>query len=211
MKNFLIVDDHTIVRTGIKLILKGLYPTCVVKEAFNEKTALVILNETNFDMVFLDLNMPESDPYSLIHFLQHKQPYCSIVILTMNDEGHYAKRFFKLGIRGYLNKSVDESEIERAIQSILSGQIYVSETLKNSLTESVLKGSTENPFDALSDREFQVAQELIRGKTITQISNALNIHTSTVSTYKAKVFEKLKIPNSNVFELHSIAKTYKVI
>lgn len=211
MRSFLIVDDHSIVRTGIKLILLRLFPTAIIREAVNEKTCYAVLSEAKFDMVLIDLNMPESDPTAMIYYIQRKYPLCNIAILTMNEEKLFAKRFFKLGIKGYLNKAVDDKEIEKAIQLIVSGGIYVSDKLKNTLAESLLPGNKDNPFESLSDREFQVAQELIKGKSISEISYELNLHASTVSTYKAKIFEKMKIQNNNILELYSLAQTYNIV
>lgn len=211
MKKFLIIDDHSIVRAGIKLILKKMFPGAEIKEAYNEKSSLAFLKDEKFTLIFMDLNMPDSDPAALIHYILNKNSEANIIILTMNDENVYAKRFFKLGIKGFLNKSIEDTHIEAAITAVLSGQLYISDNLKRSLAESLLKGKTDNPFESLSDRELQVAQELIKGKSISEISGSLNIHASTVSTYKAKVFEKLNIPNNNLVELLSIAQSYNVI
>jgi len=211
MKRILIIDDHSIVRTGIKLIIKRNYPGAEIIEAHNEKTAIVKVNLQEFDMILMDLNMPESDPTSIIYYIKNKYPQTAIAILSMNEETVFAKRFFKLGIKGYINKSQSDTEIEKAINKILNGQTYISDYLKGSLAELALNGYSENPFESLSDREFQVMQELLRGKTITDISGILNINASTVSTYKAKVFEKLNIQHNNIVELMNVAKSFRVI
>lgn len=211
MKTILIIDDHSIVRTGIKLICKKKFPSAVTKEADNEKSAIQMINAHSFDLIIMDLNMPQSDPTAIIYYIKHKLPNAAIVILTTNEETVFAKRFFKMGIKGYLNKSLSDTEIETALNQVVNGKIYISEYLKNSLAESSLTGHTDNPFESLTDREFQVMQELLRGKSITDISDILNIHVSTVSTHKTRLFEKLNISTNSIIDLLTIAKTYKMM
>ena len=155
--------------------------------------------------------MPDSDPTRLIQYITSNHAKTSIIVLTMNDENVYARRFFKLGIKGFLHKSSENEEILKAIEHALMKRVYMSENLKQVLAESLCTGGTDNPFDTLSDREFQVAKELLTGKSITEIADSLSIHSSTVSTYKGKVFEKLKISNNNLVELMTIARQYKIV
>jgi DNA-binding NarL/FixJ family response regulator len=129
----------------------------------------------------------------------------------MNDENVYAKRFFKLGIKGFLHKSSENSEIIKAIEQALANRVYMSDSLKQSIAESYFTGLSENPFDQLSNREFQVAKEMLSGKSINEIAASLSINSSTVSTYKGKVFEKLKIPNNNLVELMSLARQHNIM
>lgn len=211
MKTILIIDDHSIVRTGIKLICKKKFPSSVIKEAYDEKSAIQMINEHVFDMVIMDLNMPQSDPTAIIYYIKHKLPESAIAILTTNEETVFAKRFFKMGIKGYLNKSLSDSEIETALNQILNGKIYISEYLKNNLAELSLTGNSDNPFETLTDREFQVMQELLRGKSISDISTILNIHVSTVSTHKTRLYEKLNITTNSIIDLITVAKSYKMI
>jgi DNA-binding NarL/FixJ family response regulator len=211
MPNFLIVDDHSVVRAGIKLIIKQNFTENHIEEAENEKQAIELLRANPFDLILMDLNMPDSDPTRLIQYITSNHAKTSIIVLTMNDENVYARRFFKLGIKGFLHKSSENEEILKAIEHALMKRVYMSENLKQVLAESLFTGGTDNPFDTLSDREFQVAKELLTGKSITEIADSLSIHSSTVSTYKGKVFEKLKISNNNLVELMTIARQYKIV
>jgi DNA-binding NarL/FixJ family response regulator len=211
MPNFLLVDDHSVVRAGIKLIITQHFADTKVWEAENEKQAVDILRTSPIDVILMDLNMPDSDPIRLIYYITTNHPKTSIIVLTRNDETVYAKRFFKLGIKGFLHKSSDNKEILKAIEQALANRVYMSEGLKQVLAESFFSGVSENPFDTLSDREFQVAKELLSGKSIADISASLSINSSTVSTYKGKVFEKLKIPNNNLVELMSLARQHRII
>lgn len=211
MSNFLLVDDHSVVRAGIKLIIMQRFPDAEVEEAENEKRAVDILRNKEMDLILMDLNMPDSDPIRLIHYITSNYPKTAIIVLTMNDENVYAKRFFKLGIKGFLHKSSDNSEIIKAIEQALVNRVYMSDSLKQTIAESYFTGLSENPFDLLSDREFQVAKEMLTGKSITEIAASLSINTSTVSTYKGKVFEKLRIPHNNMVELMSLARQHRIV
>ncbi|NDA63265.1 MAG: DNA-binding response regulator [Chitinophagia bacterium] len=211
MPNFLFVDDHSVVRAGIKLIITQHFADANVWEAENEKQAIEILRTTAIDVMLMDLNMPESDPIRLIDFITSNYPKIAVIVLTMNDENVYAKRFFKLGIKGFLHKSSDNKEIIRAIEHALTNRVYISDNLKQTIAESYFTGVSENPFDTLSDREFQVAKEMLRGKSIHEIATSLSINTSTVSTYKGKIFEKLKIDHNNLVELISLARQHRIL
>jgi DNA-binding NarL/FixJ family response regulator len=163
------------------------------------------------DLILMDLNMPDSDPIRLIHYITTNYPKTAIIVLTMNDENVYAKRFFKLGIKGFLHKSSENHEIIKAIEQALVNRVYMSDSLKQTIAETYFTGLSENPFDQLSDREFQVAKEMLSGKSITEIAASLSINSSTVSTYKGKVFEKLKISHNNMVELMSLAQQHRII
>lgn len=212
MLNFLLIDDHSVVRAGIKLIITQHFKDGAdVEEAENEKRAVEILRNKTMDLILMDLNMPDSDPIRLIHYITSNYPKTAIIVLTMNDENVYAKRFFKLGIKGFLHKSSDNDEIIKAIEQALVNRVYMSDSLKQTIAETYFTGLSENPFDQLSDREFQVAKEMLSGKSITDIAASLSINSSTVSTYKGKVFEKLKIPHNNMVELMSLARQHRII
>ncbi|MEY3421942.1 MAG: hypothetical protein RIR48_2242 [Bacteroidota bacterium] len=211
MSNFLLIDDHSVVRAGIKLIIMQRFQDAEVQEAENEKRAVDILRNKEMDLILMDLNMPDSDPIRLIHYITSNYPKTAIIVLTMNDENVYAKRFFKLGIKGFLHKSSDNTEIIKAIEQALVNRVYMSDNLKQTIAESYFTGLSENPFDLLSDREFQVAKEMLTGKGIAEIAASLSINTSTVSTYKGKVFEKLKIPHNNMVELMSLARQHRIV
>jgi DNA-binding NarL/FixJ family response regulator len=211
MSNFLLIDDHSVVRAGIKLIIMQRFQDAEVQEAENEKRAVDVLRNKEMDLILMDLNMPDSDPIRLIHYITSNYPKTAIIVLTMNDENVYAKRFFKLGIKGFLHKSSDNTEIIKAIEQALVNRVYMSDNLKQTIAESYFTGLSENPFDLLSDREFQVAKEMLTGKGIAEIAASLSINTSTVSTYKGKVFEKLKIPHNNMVELMSLARQHRIV
>jgi DNA-binding NarL/FixJ family response regulator len=125
----------------------------------------------------------------------------------MNSEELYAKRFIKLGVRGYLSKESRTEEIRKAITSVLNGEIYVSKKVRKDLSEDLKKGA-DNPFHKLSDREMQTVKYLLHGYSLPEIKKILNIHSSTIGTYKTRIFEKLKI--KSLGELSELAKMYRM-
>lgn len=209
--NFLIIDDHSMIRAGINILLSKEYPGITFFEAANEKQACRLIAEKKFDLIIMDLNMPESDPVRLLQFIKSNQPESPVVVLTMNEEKSFAGRFFKMGIKGYINKSADNDEILNAVRIVLQKGMYMSNDLKDSLLYSFVSQRTDNPFEALSDREFQVIRELLRGKSIAEIAEEQGINISTVSTYKGKACEKLGVKRNNFIELLSLAKTNGII
>ena len=211
MKNVLIIDDHEVVRAGLVMMLRSQFQPELISEAENEKQCIPLIRDTLFDLIFLDLNMPESDSVRIIQYIKSCQPDTPVLVFTMQEESIYARRFYALGVKGFINKASANKEIILAVKTVLDNKIYLSNNLKELLAESVVGGGTFNPFDILSDREFKVAKELINGKTIAEIALILSIDKSTVSTYKGKIYNKLGITNNNLAELIEVARMYKLI
>ncbi len=211
MKKFLLVDDHKIVRVGVKHLLKEEFSSCMVFEANGENTAIDILKKEKIDFLLLDLNMPDSDPISILNFAKTIYPSIKILILSMNDAETYAIRFLKLGVNGFLNKGVEESEIICAINIILQDRTYFSDEVKIILAKSLQGQSIDNPFEKLSSREFQIAKLLVEGKSFNEIARVLNISPSTVSTFKSRIFQKFEIEGNSIAALISIAQKYNLV
>lgn len=209
--NFLLIDDHAMIRAGMTILLSKEYPEANFLEAPNEKQACRIVLKQKLDLILMDLNMPDSDPVRLIQFCRNTQPETPIIILTMNEENSFAGRFFKLGIKAYVNKAAENHVILEAVRVVMQNGIYMSNELKDSLLNSFVSQRTGNPFEMLSNREFQVIRDLLKGKTIAEIAGEQGINISTVSTYKGKAFEKLGVQRYNFIELVSLAKTNGVI
>jgi DNA-binding NarL/FixJ family response regulator len=203
----LVADDHTIVRSGIKLILQDLLPSTVIDEASNGNEVISFVKKNGYNLIVLDINMPDTDSITLVTNVFAYREQCKILIYTMNSEELYAKRFIKLGVHGYLSKESQAGEIRRAIAAVLNGELYVSKKVKKELSEDLKKGM-DNPFHQLSDREMQTVKYLLHGYTLPEIKKVLNIHSSTIGTYKTRIFEKLKI--KTLRELNELAKMYRM-
>ena len=208
MKRFLLVDDHTVVRSGIKILLSDIYIPSEIHEAINGETAIVQLKERDYDLIILDIQMPNTDTLGLMEFIHITYPEAKVLMFSMSAENIYAKRFMKAGAYGFISKEAPLEEITRAIQIILSGKKYISESLAEKLAEDSFSGKSGNPFNELSPREFEIVTLLLDGKTVTDIAHTLNIQTSTVGTHKARLFEKLAV--TNILELKELATTYNL-
>lgn len=208
MKKFLLVDDHVVVRSGIKILLSDIYNPCEIYEAMNGETAVLKLKENQYDLVLLDIQMPNTDTLGLMEYIHITYPDAKVLMFSMSAENIYAKRFMKAGAYGFISKEAPLEEITRAINVILNGKKYISETLAEKLAEDSFSGKSGNPFNELSPREFEIVSLLLDGKTVTDISRTLNIQTSTVGTHKARLFEKLGV--TNILELKEMATTYNL-
>lgn len=206
MKRFLIIDDHEVVRSGIKTLLSDIYKGIIVDEARDGFTALEHLKQHNYDLAMLDIKMPNTDTLALMETIRNDFPEMKVLIFSMSPENLYAQRYLKAGARGFVSKDSSMDEIHRAIEIILSGKKYISETLVELLASNVSKSQMENRFNLLSPREFEITTLLLAGNTISQISKDLNLGVSTVGTHKARIFEKLNV--TNLLELKEMADTY---
>lgn len=208
MKRFLLVDDHVVVRSGIKILLSEMHNPSEIHEAMNGDSAVEKLKENKYDLVLLDIQMPNTDTLGLMEYIHITYPDAKVLMFSMSAENIYAKRFMKAGAYGFISKESPLEEITRAINIILNGKKYISETLAEKLAEDSFSGKSSNPFNELSPREFEIVSLLLEGKTVTDISHALNIQTSTVGTHKARLFEKLGV--TNILELKEMATTYNL-
>ena len=208
MKKFLLVDDHMVVRSGIKNILADIYNPSEIYEAANGESAEEKLKERSYDLIMLDIQMPGTDTLGLMEYINITYPDAKVLMFSMSAENIYARRFMKAGAYGFISKESPLEEITRAISVILNGKKYISESLAEKLAEDSFSGKSGNPFNELSPREFEIVTLLLEGKTVTEISHALNIQTSTVGTHKARLFEKLGV--DNILKLKELATTYNV-
>ncbi|MBK8497148.1 MAG: response regulator transcription factor [Chitinophagaceae bacterium] len=208
MKKFLLVDDHMVVRSGIKILLSDIYNPSEIHEAMNGETAIAKLKESKYDLIMLDIQMPNTDTLGLMEYIHITYPDAKVLMFSMSAENIYAKRFMKAGAYGFISKESPLEEITRAINAILNGKKYISESLAEKLAEDSFSGKSANPFNELSPREFEIVTLLLEGKTVTDISHVLNIQTSTVGTHKARLFEKLGV--ANILDLKEMATTYNL-
>lgn len=203
---FLLIDDHVVVRSGLKLILSDLYKPCSIDEAEDGQSAHIKLKLHNYDLVILDIKMPDTNTLELMGYIHISYPAIKVLVFSMNAESVYAKRFLAAGAKGFINKVAPLDEIVKAINQVLSGKKYISESLVESLAEQGNRINKTNLFDTLSPREFEIATLLLSGEGISQIAHKLNLQVSTVGTHKARIFEKLKV--SNLIELKDLANSF---
>lgn len=208
MKKFLLVDDHVVVRSGISGLLSEIFKPCEVSEAGDTDSATEKLKEKHYDLIMMDIQMPNSDTLGLMEYINVKYPDTRVLIFSMSSENIYAKRFLKAGAKGFLSKDSSLDEIKKAINLILNGRKYISDALAELLTDSSYNDGPNNPFEKLSHREFEIASLLLTGQTVSEISKSLNLQVSTVGTHKGRIFEKLGV--SNLIELKEMATSYNL-
>jgi two-component system, NarL family, invasion response regulator UvrY len=208
MKKFLLVDDHVVVRSGIKLLLLEIFKPSEIYEAADGETALQKLKENSYDVVILDIQMPKTDTIGLMDTIATQYPGTKVLIFSMSAEKIYAKRFLKAGAKGFVSKEAPLEEIIKAVNQILNDRRYISDSLADFLADESLNAKTDNPFNRLSAREFEIASMLLNGGTISSISKTIDIRVSTVGTHKTRLFEKLGV--NNLLELKELANNYNV-
>lgn len=208
MAKILIIDDHSIIRVGVSFLIRQDIPAASIDEANTGDAAVALLKKGTYDLVMLDINIPGTDTIDFVNYLLTATPQLNILIFTMNPEEWYGRRFLKMGVKGFLNKESPEEEIKKAIWAVLKGNRYISARLAQLISMDALEKRKENPFDELSNREFDVAMRLTRGDSVSAIAESLNLHASTVGTHKAHIFEKLGV--HNVIQLADLARLYDV-
>lgn len=208
MKRFLLIDDHVVVRSGLKFILSDLFKPCEIDEAEDGDSAVAILKIHKYDLVMLDIKMPNTNSIQLMEYFKITYPDLRVLVFSMNSESIYAKRFLKAGAQGFVNKDAPLDEVVTAIKQVLNGKKYISETMMELLAEFGNGNKGEVLFSSLSPREFEIVSLLLKGDSLSHIAQSLNLQTSTVGTHKARIFEKLKV--SNLIELKELSSLYNL-
>lgn len=206
MKRFLLVDDHNVVRSGIKGLLIELFKPSEIFEASDGETAVENLKRYRYDLIMMDIQMPRTDTLGLMEYIHIKYPDAKVLVFSMSAETIYARRFLKAGAKGFLSKDAPLEEIKKAISLVLNNRKYISDTLATLLAEESITDKPNNPFNQLSPREFEIVSLLLSGQTISEISKVLNLQVSTIGTHKSRLFDKLKV--SNILELKDLANSY---
>ncbi len=197
MIRILIADDHAIVRRGMKQLLLEQYPFARIGEASNvEELISEITTHKDWDVVVCDMNMPGRSGLDAIMQIKEIAPGLPVLIMSMYPEDQYALRVLKSGAAGYLTKETIHDDIVRAIETVIKGKRYITLSLAEKLAESVNTESAKPLHEVLSDREFDVFKLLASGKTITEIANQLSLSSTTVSTYRSRIMEKMKMKSN---------------
>jgi two-component system, NarL family, invasion response regulator UvrY len=193
MKKILIVDDHEVVRDGLKKILDERPDITVFGEASTAPEALRLAREQDWNLVVLDLSLGSRSGLEVLKELKQSCPKLPVLILSMHSEEQYARRAFKAGAAGYITKDSPRAELLKAIDRIIEGRKYVSPTLAERLAIDLEKGRDRLPHEKLSDREFEVMRLIGSGKTVGEIAILLSLSDKTISTYRARLLEKMEM------------------
>lgn len=192
---FLLIDDHKIIRDGLKRILLSYFPFSTIEEGASAEDVFDKINNHSFDIVICDLSMPGRSGLDVVNQIKEFHPNLPVLILSMHPDEHYALRALKAGAAGYINKASGSDELLAAIQKILQGRKYVSPEVVEKITDG-LSEINEQPHELLSDREFFIFKLIGEGKPLTEIANQLSLSLSTVGTYRGRIMKKMKM-NSN--------------
>jgi DNA-binding NarL/FixJ family response regulator len=193
MINILIADDHTIVREGLKQILAETADMVVTDEAVNGLDVVEKAAKQNFDVVLLDISMPGRNGLDVLKQLRAEHPHLPVLILSMYSEEQYAMRALRAGAAGYLTKDSASDELILAIRKISSGKKYLGPSLAEKLAVYLEHGEDKALHEALSDREYQVMCMIASGKAVKEIGEELNLSVKTISTYRARILDKMRM------------------
>ncbi len=211
-EKILIADDHGVVRMGLSLIIKKLRPNAIIDDVDDYQKVMQMVKEKTFDLAILDLNMPNGNFNEALQAIKLKNSETKVMIFSSQDESLYAVRYLKMGADGFLHKDSSEDAINKALTKMLDKGRYMSEEVKDALINDKLnkRETTINPLEILTGREMEVAERLVIGEPMKDISNDLNLHASTVSTYKTRILEKLNIQTIpdliKLFNFYQLAK-----
>ena len=190
---FLVVDDHAVVRRGVRELLADSFPDCEVVEAANGEDAVRMFAEGEWDLVVLDLAMPGRGGLDALKGIQGHRPQVPVLVLSAHAEDQFAIRALRAGARGYVTKQSASDELVTAARKLLAGAPYVSASLAGHLASVLTHAPERPPHEALSDREMQVFRMLASGKSVKEIGAELALSDKTISTYRARVLEKMNL------------------
>lgn len=193
----LIVEDHAIVRRGLKETVADAYPQAAFGEAGDSPTALQEFQRQKWDLVLLDISIPGRGGLDVLEDMRRVHPQTRVLIVSAFPEEEFAVRAFKLGAAGYLSKNQASDELVEAVKTVLAGRKYVTASLAQRLADALSGEDDRAPHDALSPRELQVLRLVAGGKTLKQIAAELALSDKTVETYRARIAEKTGL-SSNV-------------
>ena len=204
MTRILLVDDHAVVRDGIKRMFDEQAGTVSFGEADSPHAALKLAAEQDWDVVVLDLSLGESSGLEVLKELKRMRPRLRVLILSMHSEEQYARRAFEAGASGYVTKDCSRAELIGAIHKVAGGHRYVSPALAEKLVFDLERGTDVPPHETLSDREFEVLRLIASGKTVGEIAEILSLSDKTISTYRARILEKMGMKTNAELTHHAI-------
>ncbi len=193
--SLLMVDDHAIVREGLKRVLEPIANQWVITEAGTAFEALDCLRKHHFDLAIVDLSMPGMGGLDLIRRVKAEFPSVAVLVLSMHGEAQYAMRSFKAGANGYVTKDSASTELVAAVRKVAAGGSYVSANLAERVVLQLNGQMREPRLSSLSDRELEVLNRIVAGERLIDIAQALNLSVKTISTHKGRIQEKLQLPN----------------
>ena len=198
MIRVVIADDHVIVRSGLRQYFADQVDLKVTGEAANGREALDLVRKGEVDVLLMDLSMPDQSGIDALAAVKARAPDLPVLILSGFPEEHYATTLLRHGASGYLNKECDPEEIVKAIRTVFRGRKYITPAVAEMLADGLGGGNVDKlPHEQLSEREFQVFLRLAKGETIGHMADSMSLSVKTVSTYRTRVMEKMKLASNS--------------
>lgn len=207
MIRVLIADDHAIVRKGLRQLLLEEYPSATIEEVGDAESLMNKTMQGSWDVVICDLSMPGRSGLDALRQIKQSAPSLPVLIMSMHPEDQYALRVLKAGASGYLNKESIHDEVIRAIRTVLLGKKFITPSIAERLAEAFDPESTAQPHEILSDREFDVFKLIATGKSVSEIAQQLSLSVTTVSTYRARVLDKMKLKSNADLTRYALEKS----
>lgn len=194
-KTVVVVDDHDLIRVGICRLLTDVPDITVVGQARSGEEAITLVKDLSPDIVFMDVRMPGIGGLEATRRILARQPETKVIVVSAFNDEIYPATLLKAGAYGYITKNADTEEIKTAVQTVLSGKIYVSPMLAQMLVVSGMTNNEKSPLSELSQRELQIAELITSGKRANDVAETLSISPKTINTYKYRIYDKLGVTN----------------
>ncbi|HAO04951.1 MAG: response regulator transcription factor [Chitinophagaceae bacterium] len=201
---FLIADDHTIVRRGLRQILLEGFPDAEIEEVPDAEELIKNTIQSDWDIIISDLSMPGRSGLEALQQIKQIKPKIPVLILSIHPEEQYALRVLKAGAAGYLSKDLAPDELVNAVNRVLLGKKYITVSIAEKLASVLDQDSDKQPHELLSDREFSVLKLLATGKSVSEIAESMFLSVTTVSTYRARIMAKMNLKTNADLILYSI-------
>lgn len=206
MIRILIADDHAIVRKGLKQLLLEEFPSAKVEETGDAENLVNKAIQLDWDVVICDMSMPGRSGLDALRQIKQASPSLPVLIMSMHPEDQYALRVLKAGASGYLSKESIHDELIKAIHTVLLGKKFITPSIAEKLAEAFDADAGQLPHEVLSDREFDVFKLLAGGKSVSEIASQLSLSVTTVSTYRARIMEKMSMRSNADLTRYALEK-----
>jgi two-component system invasion response regulator UvrY len=192
----LVVDNHAIVRKGVRQIIDDAFPGSAIGEAANVQEALALVEKKEWDLILLDITMPGRDGLDALKDIKQRRPRVPVLFLSIHPEDQFAVRTMRAGAAGYMTKETAPEELVKAIEKVLAGGKYVSASFAERLAAGLAVPDSKLPHEVLSDREYEVMLKIAHGRTVKEIASELSLGVKTISTYRAHILRKMHLHNN---------------
>ena len=203
--NILLADDHSIVRRGLKEILLEEFPDANFQEAADGQELIRKMRAEKFDVIISDVSMPGKNGLEALKVIKSESPTIPVLVLSIHPEELYAIRVLKAGASGYLTKESAPEELVKTVRMVMAGRKYITPSLAEKMASNLDNDLSKMPHELLSDRELDVLKLIAGGKTVSEIANDLSLSVNTISTYRARLLEKMNLKSNSELTFYAIS------